>query len=271
MKKITPILAFLVLTLILAACGPAVASGTDTPSELGTEQTATAVLSTAAGSVDELIAMVNDFVANGQITGNAENGLLAKLDTIKKKVTKGQMDPAANEMGAFINEVQAQSGKKITTEASTVLIAKAQTVAAEFTAGVPVTGAEATVVPATAMPTDDMMGNMTKPSPMGDNLKHQTQWDAIALQVVQSVGFSTFAYDLYQLPANTAWDDTLAYYTTQAAAAGWGDAPSQTDETAGGHYAVWSVTDSNGLTSYFIVAQIDTSDGVYSLNIFGSK
>jgi hypothetical protein len=97
------------------------------------------------------------------------------------------------------------------------------------------------------------------------------QWDAIALQIVQSVGFSTFNYDLYKLPANTAWEDTLAYYKTQAAAAGWGDAPSQTNEMAGGHYAVWSVTNSDGTTNYYVVAQMNTSDGAYTLNIFGSK
>jgi len=280
MKKITPILALLVLTLILAACAPANPSGTDTPSALGTLETstaespaltATAGPSTSAGTVDELIAMVNDFVASGEITGQAENGLLAKLDTIKQKVMNGQLNPAANEMGAFINEVQAQSGKKITTAASTALIAKAQTVAAELMASVPVTGGEASAVPATALPTDAGTGKMEKPTPMGDQLEHQAQWDAIALQVVQSVGFSTFTYDLYQLPANTTWESTLAYYKTQAAVAGWGDAPSQTNEIAGGHYAVWTASSSNGPTNYFIVAQIDTSDGSFTLNILGSK
>jgi hypothetical protein len=67
------------------------------------------------------------------------------------------------------------------------------------------------------------------------------------------------------------WENTLTYYETQAAVAGWGDAPSQTNEFAGGNYAVWSVTGSNGSTNYFIVAQMDTSDGVYTINIFGNK
>jgi hypothetical protein len=275
MKKITPILAMLVLTLIMAACGPATTSGTETPVALGTLETSTATaaagLSTSTGSVDELITMVNGFVTSGEITGNAENGLLAKLETIQQKVTNGQIDPAANEMGAFINQVQAQLGKKISDAAGTALIAKAQTVAAALMAGIPVTGVEGTVVPATAMPTDAAMGNMTKPTPLGDPLEHQAQWDVIALQVVQSVGFSTFNYDLYQLPANATWDDTLAYYNTQAAAAGWGDAPDQTNEMASGHYAVWSVTGSDGQTNYFIVAQIDTPNSIYTLNIFGTK
>jgi hypothetical protein len=271
MKKIIPLLAMLVL--IMTACAPATTTGTNTPAAPGNLKTstaeipagtATAELSTSPGGVDELIAMVNGFVTSGEITGNAENGLLAKLDAIKQKATDGQFSPAANEIGAFVNEVQAQSGKKITTAASTALITKAQVVAAELMAVVPMTGNE-------VQPTVAAMENMTKPAPLGDQLKHQIQWDAIALQVVQSVGFSTFTYDLYQLPANTTWDSTLAYYTTEAATADWGDAPGQTNEIAGGHYAVWTAADSNGSTNYFIVAQMDTSDGSFTLNIFGSK
>ncbi len=279
-KKNTTRLVVLVLTIVMTACGVTNPLGTNTPAPFGTQETSTAVspavtatagLATFTGNMDELIAMVNGFVTSGEITGNAENGLLAKLETIKQKVTDGQFAPAANEMGAFVNEVQAQIGKKISDTAGTALIAKAQAVAAELMAGIPVTGFEGTVVPSTALSTDAAMGNMTKPTPMGDQLKHQIQWDAIALQVVQSVGFSTFNYDLYKLPANTAWEDTLAYYKTQAAATGWGEAPSQTNEMAGGHYAVWNVTNSDETTNYYILAQMTTSDGIYTLNIFGNK
>ena len=270
----------LMLTIFMAACGSANPSTTETPSGTGTAvttetpsimETVTAGPSASTGNVDELIAMVNNYVTSGDITGNAENGLLAKLETIKQKLMNGQINPASNEIGAFVNEVQAQLGKKISDAAGTALIAKAQTVAAALMAGIPVTGVEGTVVPATAMPTDAAMGNMTKPTPLGDPLEHQAQWDVIAVQVVQSVGFSTFNYDLYQLPANATWDDTLAYYNTQAAAAGWGDAPDQTNEMASGHYAVWSVTGSDGQTNYFIIAQIDTPNSIYTLNILGTK
>lgn len=280
MKKITPILAMLVLTLIMAACAPQAQENDETASGTGTAMTSetpsimeTVTTGPAAitGNLDELITMVNDFVTSGEITGNAENGLLAKLETIQQKVTNGQMNPAANEMGAFINEVQAQIGKKISEPAGTALMAKAQAVAADLMAGILVTGVEGTMVPATVSPTDSTLGNMSKPTPMGDQLEHQAQWDLIAQQVVQSVGFSTFDYDLFKLPANTTWEDTLAYYKTQAATAGWGEAPSQTNEMAGGHYAVWSATSTDGTTNYLVVAQVDTSDGTYTLNIIGSK
>ena len=89
--------------------------------------------------------------------------------------------------------------------------------------------------------------------------------------MAQTVGVNTFDYDLFQLPANTSWEDTLAYYETEAAAAGWGDAPSQTNEMALGHYAMWSVVGSDGKTNHFVVAQVDAPDGTYTLNLFGSE
>ena len=279
-KKITTSLALLMLTIYMGACAPA-NSVTDEPSEgTGTAmtsetpssmETVTAGPVNTTGNIDELIAMVNDFVTSGEITGQAENGLLAKLETIQQKLMDGQIAPSVNEMGAFVNEVQAQAGKKISEPAATALIAKAQAVAAELMAGVPVTGGEGTAVPVTSQPTDSTLGNISTPAPMGDKLEHQQQWDVIAQQVVQSVGFSTFDYDLYQLPANTTWEDTLAHYKTEAATAGWGDAPSQTNEMAGGHYAVWSVTNADGTTNYFVVAQVDTADGTFTLNILGNK
>lgn len=273
-KKFTTIVAMLIFTIIVAACGPATATDTNVPNVVDTLESVTLEPSAATESMDELIAMVNDYVASGDITGQAENGLLAKLETIREKLMKGQINPAANEMGAFINEVQAQLGKKITEPAATALIVKAQAVAAEFMmAGIPVTGSEATLTPVTtSQPTNDStMGELATPTPMGDPLEHQAQWDAIALQVAQTVGFNTFDYDLFRLPANTSWEDTLAYYETEAAVAGWGNAPSQTNEMALGHYAVWSVIGSDGQTKYFVVAQVDAPDGTYTLNLFGSE
>jgi hypothetical protein len=288
MQKITTTLAMFMLIIIIAACAPA-SQGTKMPDATGTletpsgMETVTVDLTASMKKMDELIAMVKDYVTSGEITGQAENGLLMKLETIKQKLLNGKINPAANEMGAFINQVQAQSGKKITEPAATALIAKAQEVAAELMAGIPVTGGEKTEVPAptlkptdvgipsvTPMPTDATTG-LTKPTPMGDLLGHQAQWDALALQVAQTVGFSTFDYDLFQLPANTSWEDTLAYYETEAAAAGWGDAPSQTNEMSIGHLAVWSATGADGKTKYFVVAQVDAPNGTYNLNLFGSK
>jgi len=274
-KQFTTILALLMFTILVAACGPATVTDTNIPDVVDTLESVTLSPSTTQ-SVDELIAMVNDYVASGEITDQGENGLLAKLETIREKLMNGQLNPASNEMGAFINEVQAQLGKKISEPAATALIAKAQAVAAELTAGVPVTGGEVT---ATAVTTDTIpqttdtpvTAELSNPTPMGEQLEHQAQWDAIALQVAQAVGVNTFDYDLFQLPANTSWEDTLAYYGTEAAAAGWGDAPSQTNEMAFGHYALWSVVGADGKTNHFVVAQVDAPDGTYTLNLFGNE
>ena len=267
MKKITTIFAMLMMVTFMAACGPSLPSVTNTPDPLGTLETPSGTETVIAGSsasaenVDQLIAMVNDYVTKGEITGNAENGLLAKLDTIKQKVMDGQNTPAANEMGAFVNQVQAQQGKKISDAAATALIAKADEITAGLLAVVPVTGV--TETPAASI------SDMSQPIPMGEQHERQDQWDAIALMVSQSIGISTFDYDLYQIPTSTPWEDVLAHYTTEAAAAGWGDAPSQTNEMAGGHYAVWSVPGSDGVTNYFVVAQVDVPDGTYTVNING--
>src|SRR5215204_2600162 len=207
-KQFTTIFTLLMFTILVAACGPATVTDTNIPDVVDTLESVTLSPATTQ-SVDELIAMVNDYVASGEITDQGENGLLAKLETIREKLMNGQLNPASNEMGAFINEVQAQLGKKISEPAATALIAKAQAVAAELTAGVPVTGGEVT---ATAVTTDTIpqttdtpvTAELSNPTPMGEQLEHQAQWDAIALQVAQAVGVNTFDYDLFQLPANTS-------------------------------------------------------------------
>jgi hypothetical protein len=279
MKKVTIIAAVLMLTIVMAACGSVSVSTTETPVGTGTAVTAEAPSGTQAGStgdaistanVDALITMVNDFVTSGDITGQAEMGLLAKLETIKEKALNGQSGPAANEIGAFVNEVQAQLGKKISDTAATALIAKAQEVAADMMAPIPVTGGE-NMSRATSQPTGVVMGHMAKPTPMGTPLENKPQWDVVAQQIAQSVGLGMFDYEVYQLPAGTAWEDTLAYYETEATTAGWGSAPSPTQSLANGHYVIWSVTSSDGTTNIFIVAQLDTPDGSYTLNLFGNK
>jgi hypothetical protein len=283
-RKIPAFLTLLILVSLMAGCGSAQPINTNTP-VVGAAETAIGEIPPAeAAAIDDLIKMVNDFVTSGDIKDQAEKSLLAKLDAIKQKLTDNDNNAAANQLNAFVNEVQAQLGKKISDTAANALIAKAQQFAAELQSGIPVTGATVPAMTATALPTETPVvaatqdlsstpasgttpGAMNLPTPMGDKLEHQVQWDAVVLQIAQAVGITNFDYDLYKLPANTTWDSTLAYYQDKAATAGWGDAPTQTNEIAGGHYAVWSMT-TNGKTSYFVVAQMDTSDGSFTLNIF---
>jgi hypothetical protein len=63
--------------------------------------------------------------ASGAITLNT-NSLLAKLNNAMAERNSGKCGPAGNVYAAFINEVSAQTGKKITPAAAAILIADAQ-------------------------------------------------------------------------------------------------------------------------------------------------
>ncbi len=54
-----------------------------------------------------------------------QNSLTSKLSNVIKSLEKGQTNAAINQLNAFINEVQAQSGKKLTSEQANMLILEA--------------------------------------------------------------------------------------------------------------------------------------------------
>ena len=58
--------------------------------------------------------------------GNISSSLISKLDSISAKLEKGNKTAVINQLNAFINEVSAQSGKKINKEIADTLIQKAQ-------------------------------------------------------------------------------------------------------------------------------------------------
>jgi hypothetical protein len=284
-KKICVTLTLLTFVSLLSACGT-----NQLPNETAIALTSTpvigsietAVVGTApalANAIDDLITLVNQYVTSGDITDNAQNGLLAKLDTIKQKVTDGQLNEAVNELGAFINEVQAQQGKKISDAAVTALIERVQQVIAQIQAGggVAVTQAATTSTPVIETATASTQPAATEgtstteagllPTPMGEPFPHQAEWDLLAQQIAQEGGLTTFNYDVYKLPDNTAWESTLAYYDTQAALAGWGSTHVQSAEVPGGHYAAWTMT-SGAATRTFIVVQMDSPEGSFTLNIY---
>ena len=278
-KKIFLLLGMMVIISLVTSCNSVLtdnipAGGINTLESSISAKTTALTSSDSTGNIDDLIALVNQYVDSGDIQGNAENGLLAKLDSIKQKIMNGQSDAAANELGAFINQVQAQQGKKISDKAANALIVLVQQTSAEILTGISVNLATATS--SSAQPTSSITQpstpftpvTVTTPTPMGDKVEHEAQWDAIASSVAGLVGFTTFTYDLYKLPANSAWQDTLAYYDAQAAAAGWGSFHNQTGEIPGGHFAVWKIVN-GGTTSYFVVVQVDSPQGSFTLNIFG--
>ncbi len=87
----------------------------------GTTSVAFSVVVTAQSIKDD----VTQFVASGKITLN-ETALLAKLDAAAKSRAAGNCTAANNQYDAFINQVMAQSGKKIDPAAAQIMIADAQ-------------------------------------------------------------------------------------------------------------------------------------------------
>jgi 2',3'-cyclic-nucleotide 2'-phosphodiesterase (5'-nucleotidase family) len=78
-------------------------------------------------SIQSLISSIKRLLAEGKIdNAGIANSLTMKLENAKNSLAKGQMGAAANQLNAFINEVQAQSGKHIAADAAALLIADAQ-------------------------------------------------------------------------------------------------------------------------------------------------
>jgi 2',3'-cyclic-nucleotide 2'-phosphodiesterase (5'-nucleotidase family) len=90
-------------------------------------QSTQSVTFTVIATPESLLDGVNRFYDEGKIDNQGiANSLTKKLENVQKSLDKGKIDSAINQLNAFINEVQAQSGKHITTEAAKVLIADAQ-------------------------------------------------------------------------------------------------------------------------------------------------
>jgi 2',3'-cyclic-nucleotide 2'-phosphodiesterase/3'-nucleotidase len=96
-------------------------------------ETSASVTFTVTATSQSLVSSVNRFFTEGLIdNGGTQNSLLQKLGNAQKDIDKGKRNTAINKLEAFINEVQAQSGKHITVEAASLLIADAQWVIAHL-------------------------------------------------------------------------------------------------------------------------------------------
>lgn len=69
---------------------------------------------------------------NNLLASQIKNSLLSKVDNALKLVDKEKDEAAINVLGAFINQVEAQSGKKISEETADMLIAYANNVIAQI-------------------------------------------------------------------------------------------------------------------------------------------
>jgi pullulanase/glycogen debranching enzyme len=83
--------------------------------------------------LDLLIADVEALVAGGTLNGGNGNALTAKLRNAQKKIEQGKPGPAANMLGAFVNQVEAfVNAGKLTSEQGAALIAAAEEVIAQL-------------------------------------------------------------------------------------------------------------------------------------------
>jgi hypothetical protein len=80
------------------------------------------IIVTAQSMIDD----VNQLAGSGAIAATEVNSLLAKLQNAQDQRAKGNCNSSGNMYQAFINEVNAQTGKSITPAAAAILIADAQ-------------------------------------------------------------------------------------------------------------------------------------------------
>jgi len=72
--------------------------------------------------VEGLSKLIDSYVENGSISKGVGNSLTKKLDEILKQINKGKIEVANNLLNALYNEVLAQYGKHINSDAGDVLI-----------------------------------------------------------------------------------------------------------------------------------------------------
>jgi len=84
------------------------------------------------GSIAAQIQNLIDQIESLGLPKGQENSLEAKLRAALASVQRGNVSSASGQLGAFINEVQAQRGKKIPTAEADELIAAAQQIIAEL-------------------------------------------------------------------------------------------------------------------------------------------
>jgi hypothetical protein len=92
-------------------------------------------ITATAGSIAAQIQSLIDQVESLGLPKGQENSLEAKLRAALASVQRGNESSARGQLGAFVNEVQAQRGKKIPTADADELIAAAQQIIAELSAG----------------------------------------------------------------------------------------------------------------------------------------
>ena len=90
---------------------------------------------TPKAGIEAIKAAIEVYIVQDEIDPKAKNSMFSKLDAALKSLEKGKDHTAVNQLGAFINYVEAQSGKKISELAAEDLIARAEAVISLIEAG----------------------------------------------------------------------------------------------------------------------------------------
>lgn len=98
---------------------------TDSFGATDTATTTLTVNAVAPADPQEMTENLIEVVGSLDLPEEIQNSLTSKLSNVIKSLEKGQSNAAINQLNAFINEVQAQSGKKLTSEQASMLILEA--------------------------------------------------------------------------------------------------------------------------------------------------
>ncbi len=81
-----------------------------------------------AKSIADIIADLVTLIRDMGLPGGTDNALVAKLENAIAKLDRGNSAAAAKQMSAFINQVEARSGKNLTEEQANLLIELAESI-----------------------------------------------------------------------------------------------------------------------------------------------
>lgn len=110
----------------VATSGKTVVIGAPVDDDNGLSSGSSYVFVLSTVSFEGLRNLVNDLVSDGSVDARMRNSLFKKVLNAEASAAKGKVCTAVNKLGAFINQAEAQTGKKIDAAAAAQLIGYAE-------------------------------------------------------------------------------------------------------------------------------------------------